>query len=78
MEAPIVKQWKCISAHMVRLVNVDLNKRIFRWCNDKSSRSRQRTGYTGQRFNLMKLDCLNFAIFQILSRSHFRIAFQTK
>ena len=39
---PIVKQWKCTSAHWVRLVNMDsirLNKRIFRWCNDKSSRS---------------------------------------
>ena len=31
-------------------------------------------GYTGQRINLMNLDCLNFAKFQILSRSHFRIA----
>ena len=39
---PIVKQWKRIAAHWVRLVNMDsvrLNKRIFRWCNDKSSRS---------------------------------------
>lgn len=38
---PIVKQWKCISAHWVRLVNMEsvrLNKRIFSWGNDKSSR----------------------------------------
>ena len=41
-EPPIVKQWKCISSQWARLVNMNmerLNKRIFKWCNAKSSRS---------------------------------------
>ena len=42
MEAPFSKTMECISAQWVRLVNMEsvrLNKRIFRWGNDTSSRA---------------------------------------
>ena len=74
---PKLKQWKYISAHEVRLVNMDLvhlNKRILVGVTINLA-GLAKTGYTGQRISLTNLDCLNFAIFQILSRSHFRIAF---
>ena len=62
-----------MSGHCVRLGNMDsvrLNKRILGGVMINLA-GLAKTGYTGQMINLINLDCLSFAIFQILTRSHF-------
>ena len=71
--APLVKQWKCISALWVRLVNMEsvrLNKCIFRWGNDTSSRACKNWIFKAKdQFNELGLS--EFCVFLILSQSHF-------
>ena len=56
---PLVKQWKCISAQWIRLVNMEsvrLNKHIFRCGNDTSSRACKIWIYTAKdQFNELGL-----------------------